>query len=139
MSYYSASNYRDPIRNLLAWIVLIISVSTLLLLKPAVQINQTSMLLPLNKKLSPIQPRDVKLANPDIDYYYSAKKLGFLTVTTPILDDNIHNATASALEQAKKLAADAGGNLLLVYGMQPRPWFDSGKSILRLQAQVLSQ
>lgn len=127
---------KDTTRNVIAWIVLIISSSILFWARPEVNVYESAMYLPLITDRPAIGNKQVSVVRDNSYFFY--KKIGYITITTPDIDDN-SSTRMKTIEQAKSMAAEAGADALYVEGMRSSTWFDSGKKIFRLQAVAMSQ
>lgn len=126
---------KDYNRNILAWVVLLIVLFLLLIIRPSIAINQTSMVLPLDVNLQSLDQNDVKAINGYYPINLANNYVGYITVTTPIVANN-NKSSFNAIAEAKYLAAKAGGNVL-VYRTYESPWFMTNNKVLRLQADIL--
>ncbi|MBP9723029.1 MAG: hypothetical protein KBD64_07745 [Gammaproteobacteria bacterium] len=134
------SNTSDYRRDLLAWLVLTISIVFLFLVKPAVAISTRAMYLPEIENLKPIEDKNKVnlIENNNFSNYLLYSKVGLITITMPFSEqNNIFQIQTDAIDQAKSIAANAGANKLLVQFMAVLPWFDTKQKVLRVQALAL--
>lgn len=123
-------------RNILAFFLLFSIVPMMYFLKPDVKVYERAMYLPLETSRVAIADADVNVVRNN--NYFLYKKIGYITITLP--DSFEGNATQiQTIEQAKKMAANAGANILFLEGMRSSYWFDSGLKIFRLQAVAMAQ
>ncbi len=132
------SEKSDYIRDLIAWLILIFTVITLFILKPPSDVRVTSMYLPDKTHLSAIEKDKVKVLPSDhTNSHFLYQKVGFITVMIPYSSSNEKEAPYEAIEQARILAAKAGADKLLIDQIYTMPWFDTGATLLRIQARAL--
>lgn len=127
---------KDTVRNILSWGILMIVVVLMYGLKPAANVYESSMYLPLVTNRSAIDNNKVSVLGGSNYFFY--KKIGYITIMTPAADD-LKNIKLKVIEQAKTIAANAGAEVLYVEGSYSSVWFDSGKRVFRLQAVAMSQ
>jgi hypothetical protein len=128
-------NQSDSLRGWLAWLVLLTVLCVLWLIKPDVNVYERSMYLPLVTDRQSIGNNEVSLLRNNNYFLYN--KIGYITITIPDQDDD--NTKYQAIDIAKRIAAQAGAEKVLLEGMRSSFWFDSGKRVLRLQAVAMSQ
>lgn len=130
----------DYLKDLMLWGVLVLSTVVLLAIKPKIIIHQRSMYLPKITNLKTIDKNKVKLIQENnFANYFMYNKVGFITITLPNDSDNISQMQFAALDQALSIAADAGADKLFVEYMVTTPWFDTNKTVFRMQAVALKQ
>lgn len=128
----------DYLRDLLAWIIFAVSVTILLLIKPPVVLRESTMFLSQVTNLTPIDKEQVKIINDEhFNSYVAYNKVGFITITMPYLFENRNELSYHAIDHARKIAAQSGADKLLVEHMVTSPWFDTGKTVFRIQAIAL--
>lgn len=125
----------DNLRGWLAWLVLVAVVTILFLAKPSVDVYERSMYLPFITDREEISTDEVSILR--TNNYFLYNKIGYITITLPDPDDD--NTKYQAIDIAKRMAAKAGAEKVLLEGMRSSYWFDSGKRVLRLQAVAMSQ
>ncbi len=135
MNQIKPINQTDNLRGWLTWVVSVITVTFLVLAKPAVNVYERSMYLPFVIDRKEISSDEVSILR--TDNYFMYNKIGYITVTLPDPQDD--HTQYQAIDIAKKIAAKAGAEKVLLEGMRSSYWFDSGKRVLRLQAVALSQ
>ncbi len=123
------------LRQGLQWGVLILGLCVLYMIKPAWQIQERTMYLPWITRYQPISPESVTVSplNHPFLAVERSQSLGHMTITTPYQQQGDE---AQALGTARRLAAQQGGNQVIVYSMGVMPWFDSKQYVFRLQAIV---
>lgn len=124
------------LRNALAWTALITISLVLYFIKPDVKVYERAMYLPLATDRPAITDAQVNVVRNN--NYFLYKKIGYITITLPDLTED-NSIKLKTIEQAKKIAADAGADILFLEGMRSSFWFDSGLRIFRLQAVAMSQ
>lgn len=123
-------------RNILASFLLFSIVAIMCSLKPDVKVYERAMYLPLETSRTAITDSEVNVVRNNNYFHY--KKIGYITITLPDASEG-NGIKLQTIEQAKKMAANAGANILFLEGMRSSYWFDSGLKIFRLQAVAMAQ
>jgi len=132
----------DYIRDAMAWLILIFTVTILCFLKPPVVLLGSAMYLPQDAKYSEVSKDNIKSVkviakNDNSSNNFSDEKIGFVTVMLPYVETNQKEAPYDGIERARGIVAQAGASKLLIERIYVMPWFDTGMSAIRIEAIAL--
>jgi hypothetical protein len=137
--FSNTNDNQDYLRDALLWLVFILVVMILVAIKPNAEIKTAAMYLPKITDLKATDKNSVKIIQEiNVDNSTNQRTVGFITITLPNKADNIPALQLTAINKATEIVANAGAKKLLVEYMVVTPWFDTGKTVFRMQAVALS-
>ncbi len=124
----------DYNRNIIAWVVLLITISSLYLIKPKIAIKPTIMLLPQTKYLPAINSDDVAVY-PEISPLWAKTLLARISIKYPI-DEKLskQEVQRKALKLITENSANIGANAVVIQSMGASEWFYTKKEVLQIYA-----